>query len=154
MALADYLRKPMVNLLLVRPGRKRSLAEWALKLAQDGETIVQRVRDKQTPQAQATLRHITGIERWGQRRLQVALGEPLIQDEYDGYQPSVDDDWSTLLDAFRTTRQTTVALTQQLAVAGITDQVRVLHNQFGPLPVRAWLTYLDLHANLESKRIR
>lgn len=154
MAFADLLRKPIVNLLLVRPGRKRSLAEWAQKLAQDGEAIGQRAAAKQTPQAHTTLRHITGIERWGQRRLQVALGEPLLHDEYDGYQPDVNDDWATVLDAFHTTRQATVILAQQLAAAGISDQVMVPHNQFGPLPVRAWLSYLDIHANLESKRIR
>lgn len=154
MALADLLRKPIVNLLLVRPGRKRSFAEWAQKLAQDGETIVQRVAAKQTPTASATLRHIIGIERWGQRRLQVALGEPLVQDEYDGYQPDVNADWATLLDAFRTTRQTTVTLAQQLGTGAVSDQVLVLHNQFGPLPLRAWLRYLDTHANLESRRIR
>lgn len=154
MALADLLRKPIVNLLLVRPGRKRSFAEWAQKLAQDGETIVGRVAAKQTPTASATLRHIIGIERWGQRRLQVALGEPLVQDEYDGYQPDANTDWATLLDAFRTTRQTTVTLAQQLAAGAVSDQVLVLHNQFGPLPLRAWLSYLDTHANLESRRIR
>ena len=153
MALADLLLKPIVGLFFVRPGRKRSLAEWAQKLAQDGETIVQRAA-KQTPQAHATLRHITGIERWGQRRLQVALGGPVLHDEYDAYQPDVNDDWATILDAFRTTRQATVLLAQQLAAAGISDQVLVPHNQFGPLPVRAWLSYLDTHANLESKRIR
>lgn len=154
MALADLLRKPLVNLLLVRPGRKHSFAEWAPKLVQDGEAIVQRIGAKQSPKASATLRHMIGIERWGQRRLRVALGEPFVQDEYDGYQPNVNDDWATLLDAFRTTRQTTVALTQQLAAAGMTDQVLIPHNQFGPLPVRAWLSYLNTHANLESRRIR
>lgn len=154
MALADLLRKPIVSLFLVRPGRKRSLTEWAQKLAQDGEAIVQRIAAKQTPQASTTLRHIIGIERWGQRRLQAALNEPFVQDEYDGYQPGAADDWATLLDAFRTTRQATVALAQQLAATGITDQVVVPHNQFGPLPVRAWLSYLNTHANLESKRIR
>lgn len=154
MALADLLLKPIVNLFFVRPGQKRSLVEWAQKLAQDGEKIVQRAAAKPTPQARATLRHITGIERWGQRRLQMALGEPLVHDEYDGYQPDVNDDLATLLDAFRTTRQATVLLAQQLAAAGISDQVLVPHNQFGPLPVRAWLSYLATHANLESRRIR
>lgn len=154
MALADLLRKPIVNLLLVRPGRKRSFAEWAQKLAQDGEVIVRRVTAKQTPTASATLRHIIGIERWGQQRLQVALGKPLVQDEYDGYQPDANTDWATLLDAFRTTRQTTVSLAQQLGAGAVSDQVLVAHNQFGPLPVRAWLSYLDTHANLESRRIR
>lgn len=154
MALADLLRKPIVNLLFVRPSRKYSFAEWAQKLAQDGEAIVQRFTAKQTPKANATLRHIIGIERWGQRRLRVALGEPAVQDEYDGYQPDAAADGPTLLAAFRTTRQTTVALAQQLAATPNSDQILVSHNQFGPLPLRAWLRYLDSHANLESRRIR
>lgn len=154
MALADLLRKPIVNLLLVRPGRKRSYTEWAQKLGQDGETILQRLAPKQTPKASATVRHMIGIERWGQRRLRVALGEPVIHDEYDGYQPEAAADWATLLETFRTTRQETVRLTQQLATSPGSDQVLVPHNQFGPLPVRAWLRYLDTHANFESRRIR
>ena len=154
MAIADLLRKPIVNLFVERPGRKFPLAAWAQKLAESGEAISKRVADKQTPQAAATLRHITGIERWGQRRLQVALGEPFVQDEYNPYQPAADTDLATLREEFRTTRQATVALAQKLAAAGITDQVTIRHNQFGPVTVRGWLSYLNTHANFESKRIR
>lgn len=154
MALADLIRKPIVNLIIERPGRKRTLAEWSQKLAQDGEAIQQQVATIQSPQAKATLRHITGIERWGQRRLQVALGEPFVRDEYDGYQPDGDADIASVRAAFRTTRAATVALVQTLAAAGVDAQVTVPHNQFGPLSVRGWLSYLNGHANLESKRIR
>jgi len=154
MAIADLVRKPIVNLFIERPGRKWALAEWPQQLAKAGDAIQQRVATSRSPQAGATLRHITGIERWGQRRLQVALGEPPVQDEYDGYQPAADLDVTALQDAFRTTRQTTVALAQQLAAANLDPTFTIPHNQFGPLTVRGWLSYLNTHANFESKRIR
>lgn len=153
MAIADIIRKPIIGLLVERPGRKLTLTEWAQKLAKDGAALEQRVAAIETPKAKATLRHIIGIERWGQRRLRVALGEPFIQDEYDGYQPEATADMATVRAAFHTTRQTTVALAQQLAAAGIDPQTTVPHNQFGPLTVRGWLSYLCTHANFESKRI-
>lgn len=153
MALADLLRKPLVYLFVERGGRQLPLAAWSEKLAQSGETIRQRVADKQTPQAITTLRHIIGIERWGQRRLQVALGEPFVQDEYDHYQPAAMD-MTTVREEFRTTRQATVTLAQKLAAAGVAEQVTIRHNQFGPITIRGWLNYLNTHANFESKRIR
>jgi len=154
MAIAELLMKPVVDFMVERPGRKLPLAAWSQKLAESGEEITKRVATVQTPQAAATLRHITGIERWGQRRLQVALGEPFAQDEYDGYQPAADADIATLREQFRTTRQATVALAQKLAAAGVSDQVKIRHNQLGPLTVRGWLNYLNTHASWESKRIR
>lgn len=154
MAIAEWLMKPVVNLMVERPGRKVPLAAWAQKLAESGEAISTRVATVQTPQAATTLRHITGIERWGQRRLQVALGEPLLQDEYDGYQPPAAADLATLRAEFSATRQATVALAQKLAAAGVGDQVKIRHNQFGPISVRGWLSYLNTHATFESKRIR
>ncbi|MEZ4731636.1 MAG: DinB family protein [Caldilineaceae bacterium] len=154
MAIVDLIRKPMINLFIERPGLKLSLAEWSQRLAKDGDAIDQRVAKSQSPQAGTTLRHITGIERWGQRRLQVALGEPPVQDEYDGYQPAADLDVTALREAFRATRETTVTLAQQLAAANLDPAFTISHNQFGPLSVRGWLSYLNTHANFESKRIR
>jgi hypothetical protein len=55
---------------------------------------------------------------------------------------------------FRQTRAATVALVDQLAAAKLSDDARSLHNDYGPLSVRGWLSYLDMHANLESKKIR
>lgn len=154
MAIVEWLMKPVVNLMVERPGRKLPLAAWSQKLAESGEEISKRLATVQTPQAAATLRHITGIERWGQRRLQVALGESFVEDEYDGYQPAADADLATLREEFRFTRQTTVALAQKLAAADMGDQVKIRHNQFGPITVRGWLSYLNTHASWESKRVR
>ena len=56
-------------------------------------------------------------------------------------------------DAFSETRQQTVAVVQQLGQTNVAD-VKVPHNQFGPLSVRSWLRYLEMHANLEAKKLK
>ena len=74
-------------------------------------------------------------------------------DEYDDYRPPREAPWPALQDAFSETRQQTVALVQRLGQAQVTN-IKVPHNQFGPLSVRSWLRYLDLHANLEAKKLK
>jgi hypothetical protein len=74
-------------------------------------------------------------------------------DEYDGYRPARAAGWAELQDVFHSTRQQTVALARQLGPAVEAD-VHVPHNQFGPLTVRSWLRYLDIHANMEAKKLR
>jgi hypothetical protein len=46
-----------------------------------------------------------------------------------------------------------VALARQLEPA-IASGVKVPHNQFGSLTMRSWLRYLDMHANLEAKKLK
>ena len=59
------------------------------QLENDGKTIEARAnRAKNEQKAQIVLRHITGIERWGQQRLQAFLGKAFVRDEFDGYQPA------------------------------------------------------------------
>ncbi len=154
MTIADRLRTTVVNLLLERPGRKVALSDWAQKLTKSGAAIDRRAAKTKTARAGDTLRHITTIERWGQHRLQVALGEPFVQDESDDYAPAAAPDLATAREIFRATRQTTVALVDKLAAAKVDPQLTILHNQMGPLTVRGWLSYLNTHANLESLRIR
>lgn len=98
------------------------------------------------------LAHIIGIERWGQRRLRVALGEPLILEEYDFYRPD-EKDWQRLLDTFHNVRQETISLSKSLRMAGVDPMMRIMHNQFGEINLLCWLFYLDVHAFLESARI-
>jgi len=43
---------------------------------------------------------VIGIERWGQRRLRMLLGEPPVSDEYDSYRPGEDLSMPALRDAF------------------------------------------------------
>ncbi len=98
------------------------------------------------------LSHLIGIERWGRRRILVALGEPLIDDEYNGYRPRPDRSWEELKETFVQTRRDTVNVAHQLAQAN--PEIRIPHNQFGELSLLDWLAYLRLHADIELQKMR
>ena len=100
------------------------------------------------------LRHITGIERWGQRRLSILLGEPPIEDEYDGYQPDEALKLPDLWDAFVATRRETIAIARALQSQGVPIRATAPHNDAGDLSVGAWLVYLRQHAAREGMLIR
>lgn len=143
------------RLVFDKPARKLTLAEIAEKLESSGRTLEQRFAAASDTYANyECLAHIIGIERWGQRRLQVALGEPPLMDEYDAYRPSIALFWDDLRTAFSTTRQRTVELTRELEEAGVDDTTAVRHNELGIMTIHGWLRYLDMHANLESKKIQ
>ena len=155
MGLRDRLQRLGVELLVERPVRRKSLDELAATLERSGARLEQRFGSAAgTPENCARLRHIVGIERWGQQRLRVGLGTPLTLDDYDGYQPEPSLDWAGMRTAFQSARQETIALAQALAVASSDAAMRVPHNQLGPLSLRAWLRYLNLHANIEAQSIR
>ncbi len=148
------LRETITNRFLERPFRHLSAEQMAQRLELNGRTLERTfAAAKDSEHNRKLLSHITGIERWGQSRLQVALGAPLTMDEYDGYRPPREAGWAELRDAFRSTRQQTAALAGQLNQA-IANGVKVPHNQFGPLTVRSWLRYLDIHAAMEAKKLR
>lgn len=118
-------------------------------LRQGGERVSRRIINAaQTPRKHTIARHIIGIERWGDRRLLSALGAVGIYDEYDDYRPPQDATWSDLVQAFHTTRAETLSLAE--AVQERRFLPAIVHNQFGPMTPRAWLRYLDNHANWTS----
>jgi hypothetical protein len=97
---------------------------------------------------------VIGIERWGQQRLRVALGDaPFTPDAYGGYRPDVARGVEALVDELLATRAETVAIGRRLAAEGKAEMV-VAHNSIGPLSALGWLRYLRLHADLESRRVR
>ena len=98
------------------------------------------------------LTHLIGIERWGQQRLRVALGEPLALDEYDPYRPE-GEDWAGLQQCFQRTRQETISLSKSLRMARLDVGTRICHNQFGEISLLGWIFYLNFHAKLESLKI-
>ncbi len=106
-----------------------------------------------SPTNRKQLRHIIGIERWAARRLSVALGQPAVSDEYDGYQPDAAASWADLQADFSATRAESVRLAEQLVAQGRGGE-KVRHNQFGPLSVGAWVYYMRTHAARESLAIR
>lgn len=151
----ELIQGAIVGFLIETPGAKRNLQEWISQLERDVQGIEARVASAKSAQkAQIVLRHITGIERWGQQRLRVFLGEPLRNDEYDGYRPATDLTTDQQLAEFRQTRAETVDIVRKIVAAGNGAERKVLHNQIGPLTLRGWLRYLDMHANWESKKIR
>jgi hypothetical protein len=147
------VRASITNRFLEQPFRNLTAEQMAERLELDGRTLERTfAAAKDSPDNRKLLSHISGIERWGQSRLQVALGAPLAMEEYDGYRPPSEASWTELQDAFHSTRQQTVALARQLGPA-LEAGVHVPHNQFGPLTVRSWLRYLDIHANMEAKKL-
>jgi len=75
-----------------------------------------------------------------------------LQDEYDGYRPAPGLDWPGLQAEFQSTRRETLALARQLEQAGA--EARVHHNEMGELSARGWLYYLNMHADMECKRLK
>ncbi len=155
MGLKESIMHAGAGVFIERPGRSKSLVEWRAALETGGAAIDARAAGAKDPvQASKVLRHISGIERWGQRRLQAFLGAPPTQDEYDDYRPGTQLTLAEQREFFRQTRAATMALVDQLAAAQLPDDARSQHNDYGPLSTRGWLRYLDIHANLESKKIR
>ncbi|MCG8347190.1 MAG: hypothetical protein MI924_05355 [Chloroflexales bacterium] len=155
MSLRESFLGLAVAFFFERPARNHTLEELATTLEQSGTEIETRFSiASETSANRKQMRHIVGIERWGQRRLRVALGEPPLSDEYDHYQPAADSRWEDLQTSFSKTRQETINLAHKLASNGVDGASKVAHNQFGPLSLRAWLRYLTVHANLDSKWLR
>ena len=141
--------------LVERPARKASINELADKLSVSGQALSIRFGGIANRDAnREALRHIIGLERWGQRRLRVFLGEPFVRDEHDGYRPSENFSWNDLREDFNQARAETVTLAEQLKQKNVTHTATVLHNDFGSLTAKGWLKYLLDHATRESLRIK
>lgn len=155
MGIKENLFRWAADFLLERPARGKSYTELGMELDNAGQKILHRLQDKKmTAFNHRVLSHIIGIERWGLSRLRVLLGGPLLHDEYDGYRPARDVPWDALIEEFRTTRAETVHLVQEFARQSIDPTQTALHNDFGPLSVRAWLRYLQTHASREILQVR
>jgi len=135
--------------------KKLSLAELTRRLDDSTEKVARRFEGASNTRLNLKqARHVIGIERWAQRRLRVALGEPPVTDEYDSYRPDELSDLRALHEAFVQTRQETKTIIQQLQSAGVSFDTRVPHNELGPLSIRGWLLYLIDHAGRETLIMR
>ena len=149
------LRQTIINFIIERPGRKQSISGWAKELTASGQELTAKfAAAPDTEFNRRVVSHLTGIERWGTRRLRVFLGDPLVENEYDGYRPAKDLDWPALQAAFAATRQETLAVVTQLAAAHSDASHKVHHNQMGPLTAQGWLRYLHMHSTWEAKKVR
>ena len=135
-----------------RHARGRDLDTLAAELETSGRAMDARLAAAgDTPGNREAIAHWVGIERWGQRRLHVALGEPLVEDAYHGYRPDLGDGVAALRRAFAETRAETVALARRLRDAGVDAATTVRHNDLGELSVAGWLAYLIQHPEQESR---
>ena len=151
----EKVQQFVVDRLLEAPGTKLTLEELASTLQKSGERIERRIaKAAGTSVNRAVVSHIIGIERWGQERLLVLAGQPYVRDEYNRYAPSPALPWDSLRESFAKTRRGTVALVNILKLAGVSPTGTVPHNEFGDLTLRAWLRYLNGHADLESLKLR
>lgn len=147
----NFLKRAAVGFFFERPARKQNVTHWRQTLVDSGEMLNAFLATKtDSEQNRRVLSHIIGIERWGQRRLQVALGAPLLDDEYDGYRPPKERTWSELQADFAETRRETAVIAGKIT----TLDTQIHHNMYGDLSVRGWLRYLDMHANLEAKKLK
>lgn len=155
MTFKERLNLWIVQIFLERPAKNQGLEQLSHKLVKTGQELRLKFAGKAASEAnQKTLSHIIAIERWGQSRLKVALGEAFKQDESHSYKPSAETSWQDLQGLFEKTRAETVAIAQSIAQAKLDPQQTLTHNQFGPISLLAWLRYLNVHAALEAKRIR
>lgn len=143
------------TLFFEQPARRRDYARLAADLEAGARELDARLAAAaDTPTNLRLARHIIGLERWGQRRLRIALGDPPVSDEMDGYEPPPTPHLSDLRATFAATRRETLVLVRQLELRHIPGDLQIPHNQFGPLTVRGWLVYLNQHARLEGRRLK
>lgn len=138
-----------------RRARGRSLADLADLLEASWEPIERRLNDaRDTPANREAINHLVGIERWGQARIRVALGEPFDPNGHRGYRLPDEATLDELRRALRETRKDTIALARELDRRGVEASTTVRHDDLGPLTPGEWLGYLEDHGTRERFRIR
>ena len=165
MSIQTTLKGVAVQAFIEWPAKRRSFERAAQKLDATGQKLEARFAKAEGTDAQKqTLRHIIGIERWGQRRLWLAVrysgesgvrsSEVAYSDAHHAYKPVETASWNELIAKFKTTRQETVALARYLADTETDEALTVPHNDLGDLSLRGWLRYLRTHATFEARKIR
>lgn len=137
-----------------RPGSTMTSAHHHEQLTRSGSAVVQAIAQaRPTPTHQRLARHIIGIERWALVRLGGFRGVTPPHDEYNGYQPASHVTLPELADLFGAVRAEVAAVVLTLPSLD-TAIPPVMHNDLGPLHVGGWLRYIDIHARIESKKLR
>lgn len=155
MNLVDTIVHTLSKPFIEWPVRGKSIDAIAEQLERGLQPILDRFQSGgDSDQNRRVLSHIIGIERWGQSRLKVFLGDPLVMDEYDGYRPNRETSSAELVEMMKSTRAETAALARQITKLDASAIKTVHHNQFGPLSPRGWLFYLYFHARAESQKMR
>ena len=152
----DDVKELFVAQALERPAGRLSYPELGQGLERGGVLLAQRAaRAADTQANRGVLTHIIGIERWGQERLRVALGErEFVRDDHHPYKPGAGTTLRELQDLLSQTRSRTVDLARRLNASPPEEGTTVEHNGLGPLTPKGWLRYLTQHADVESRRVR
>lgn len=125
------------------------------RLERSAEIVLPRFDSaRNTPRHIEAAKHVIGIERWAQRRLRIALGEPATMDEYDSYRPESLNDIKALREEFANTRRDTLTILRHLHDAGVSLEKTTPHNELGQLTIRGWVLYLTDHAWRETLIMR
>ena len=154
----ERLRALAVAGVLERPTRHRSYAELSRELDKAGTRLDARLAQAaDTESNREWARHIIGIERWGQSRLQVLnlgklSGGEGVSGGHRPYRPDAELSLPQLRELASLTRAQTSQLARQFEQTPPHEKAE--HNSLGPLSARAWLRYLNLHADLESRRLK
>jgi hypothetical protein len=150
MTFKDSIAQLITWVFLENPSKGKTFAQLRATLEQSRQQIQSRlVASQANPEL---LRHIVTIEKWGQNRLRSSLKEvPFEMDRSSKYAPDATLGWPELRLEFDRTRQVTLELMDRLE-RGQPD--KLVHNQFGPMSAKAWLWYLNLHANIELRKLR
>ena len=150
----SFLYRLGAYFLLKRPLRDVAFIDLLEQCRVNGQQLSQALPEKADNEQNARiLSHIIGIEKWGQSRLQVALGEPLRMEDYLVYRPDRSITYPELCAQFPAVRATTIALGQKMLDSDATTH-KVPHNQFGDLDGKAWIYYLTIHADREATALK
>ncbi len=145
----------MRTFMFERPSKNKSYTELANQLTAGRNVVLERATTAAgDAKAHGILTHVTGIERWAQNRIRVALGEQFRDEEYDGYRPAKELSWADAQQQFEATRNDTLALCGELMAAGVDSNTKVRHNSFGEMAISGWLQYIYGHTDFETKSIK
>jgi hypothetical protein len=153
--LRETALKIIVPLFVENPAQKKSFVQLQANLEQSKTIIEARVSKAASQNLEThrtTLRHIIGIERWGTNRLKVALGQAFKSDGQKEYHPDQSLDLTQLLEHFRNSRLELLGVAKLLEAAN--SSIKIEHNNFGPISVKGWLGYLNVHSEIESRKLR
>ena len=153
-AMANPVARFFAHLLLERPAARIGVDAIVAHLEASRGPLPAVAEAGEDAAARKQLRHVIAIESWGQNRLQVALGDRAFErDESRAYAPPEDEPLAQLVERFDAVRGETVALARRVAAGGA-GATKVEHNSLGPISAPAWLRYLQMHAELEMKRVK
>ncbi len=145
----------IINLFVEGPAKRKGLEGLMADLSKKQTSLTERFAKAEANEKHSQkLRHIIAIEKWGQNRLRVDLGQAYEEDSSKAYEPSEQESFEQLKSQFADTRAETLSIAKAFEEQGVDVSQEVNHNQMGPLSLLGWLRYLEVHASLEAKALK